>query len=570
MIRKVSLSVRDSSRPATSKDPADLNQAGLPALQKTVCPSRLRAIVGVAIFFSLLGVYHVNSDVLPGNDAKPNLYLAANVLEHGCLSFSTRQMPFMFTWRIGPADRPAGWCGFDDWSDLATESTTYRQLLQRGLLGNPQPKYYLTPSVRKSADGEGIYVNTFGPGSGLTALPVLGLLHLAEGSLLDRPSLLWYGGKFAAAALVAGSAVFVFLAAGRFLNLSASLAVVLAYGLGTCVWSISSQSLWQHGPNNFFLSMGIYFLIRTKEHWRYAALMGLALSAAVACRPTSAIAVLAVGLYLLIANRRALLPYVLAGLPIAALLGAYNTYYLGKAWRFGQAEAGLSVAANKTGSPELWQTPLWLGAGGLLASPSRGLLVFSPVMVLALGGTAVVLRDRRWGAFWPVVIMTAGLWVIAFKWFDWWGGWCFGYRPIVDTMPMLAVLMIPVADWIFRRKTLLAISAVLLGWSIGVQVLGSFAYDVIGWNNLVSGWEVYLPSQRIPAIIYDRKQYEMIIATRPVDRAEPINLDIDNPDNRHRLWSISDSQLIYLIRNFRQARLDKKQQIEMFLKHPRS
>ena len=44
------------------------------------------------------------------------------------------------------------------------------------------------------------------------------------------------------------------------------------------------------------------------------------------------------------------------------------------------------IALEKTGKSQLWQTPLVVGAFGLLASPSRGLLVFSPFLVLAFWG----------------------------------------------------------------------------------------------------------------------------------------------------------------------------------------
>jgi hypothetical protein len=29
------------------------------------------------------------------------------------------------------------------------------------------------------------------------------------------------------------------------------------------------------------------------------------------------------------------------------------------------------------------------------------------------------------------------------KWFDWWGGWTYGYRPWLEAVPVLVLCMIP-------------------------------------------------------------------------------------------------------------------------------
>ncbi len=393
-----------------------------------------KAVVGGAIFLILLAAYHLNGGFLYGNDAKPNVYLAPTLLSQGRLSFTPTQHPFMFLWGYRTKEGPV-LVQFNSWKDrMVDQPYTARQFFETGLLTLVQSKYYLVPSVRRTAEGEPIFVNTFGPGAGLTALPLYALLHLATGGdLQSHPAALWYGGKVAASLLVAGSAVWVFLTACAFTTVARSALITLAYGLGTGVWSMSSQALWQHGPNEFFLAMGTYFLVRAERGWTSAAWCGLAYSAAVACRPTSVIVAGAAGVYLLVrwfmARRKALLPYVLAALPIATALAAYNTYYLGSPWEFGQSRTGHKVAMDKTGSTDLWQTPLAVGAAGLMVSPSRGLLVFSPFMVFALAGLGALWTQRRYAPLWPVAAAMLALLVVAFKWFDWWGGWCYGPRP---------------------------------------------------------------------------------------------------------------------------------------------
>jgi hypothetical protein len=534
-------------------------------------PSKRNWAVGAAVFLVLLGVYHLNGDFQMSNDAKPNMYLPITLLREGNLSFTPDEMPFMFVWWL---ETPQGAvaASFRRW-DEELQGRTAAELRRAGLLGQAEPRYYVIPSVRTdAATGQRLYVNTFGPGAGLAALPVFALLHAVAGDLADNPRLMNYAGKFVSVVMVAGSAALIFLTVARFTSAACALLVAAAYGLGTCVWSISSQALWQHGPNEFFLALGTLFLIRLgrgQGRWKDAALCGLAYSAAVVCRPTSLVVAAAAGVYLLIAARRLVLTYVLAALPLGLALAAYNTYYLGSPLKTGQGEAGKVVARQKTGSQALWQTPLAEGTAGLMVSPSRGLLVFSPWVIFALGGAAAAWWRR--GAFAPLMgltLGTLGLLVIAFKWFDWWGGWCFGYRPIVDTMPLLAVMLVPAMNWICRKKAALVTFLVLLAWSVTVQVLGAWAYNLETWNAPVSAFDVYLPGEFTPEVVADSDQVQRIAATRPVEYVNPITADIDKPQHRRRLWSLTDNQIRHLMASFTESRRVKHREMEDWLRYP--
>jgi hypothetical protein len=119
------------------------------------------------------------------------------------------------------------------------------------------------------------------------------------------------------------------------------------------------------------------------------------------------------------------------------------------------------------------------------------------------------------------------LWIPAFLWFDWWGGWSYGYRPIVDSVPLLAVLCIPAMQPVLERPLRRAAFAACVAWSVLVQALGAFAYSPWGWN------------------------------AKLVDSAG-LRADIDRPEYRERLWSFRDWQIGYLIANFSEARADRR------------
>ena len=97
---------------------------------------------------------------------------------------------------------------------------------------------------------------------------------------------------------------------------------------------------------------------------------------AVLCRPTVAVVVVCTGAYLLCVDRRRYAAFVLGGLPFLVF--------------FGHSVVASGIALSKTGSANLWQSSWRESLPGLLFSPARGLVWFSPVLLL---GLAAVLED---------------------------------------------------------------------------------------------------------------------------------------------------------------------------------
>lgn len=485
--------------------------------------------VALATFVAALFTYLSNMSLLPLNpDSLPNAFLPVSVLEDGDMAFSPFEAPFMFVWsmkRDGDAE-----IGMHVQSLSATPPGSQKAFIEHyrdGELKFRGPKYYLVPTVRERAStGEPLFVGTFGFAAGLTALPLAALAHLGGVRLADDPAAVWGLAKLTAAMLAAGSVMLIYLTAVGFVPRMRALLLAGAYALGTCIWAVSSQSLWQQTPEIFLLSLGVFCLLRIPKTWVRGAAAGLAFSAAAACRPTAALVALVVAGWLLVSDRRALVAYVLAALPLALATLAYNTYYFGAPFDFGQLAAGERVAKFKTGSADVWQTPFWRGAAGLLFSPSRGMLIYSPILAAAFAGAVLVWRDPRYREMRWLTFAVIALWTPAFLWFDWWGGWAYGYRPLVDSVPLLAVLCLPALASLFDRPVWRAVFVPLLAWSVLVQGLGAFAYSPWGWNVKV------IDSQG--------------------NRA-----NVDLPEYRDRLWSFRDWQIAYLIANFQQARAER-------------
>ena len=521
-----------------------------------------RRVQAALIFLLLLVAYLANGDVLPGNDATANVRLAGKLVAKHSLLFTPEDDPFMFEWHL---KTPQGerHARFRSWHS-SLDGEPVRPAYDRGDLRAPDPDYYL---MRTRFPG--VYANRYGLGAGLFAVPFVAAVYPFARDLYDRPSagLLWFTTKVAASCAVAASAVLLFLAALPSLRPGTAAWLALAYGLGTCAWSTSSQALWQHGPMEFFLALGTYFLIqRERPHAAYW--VGLSYSLAFVCRPTAAVVVVAAGITYLIRDRRGLLRCVAGGLPVALGLAAYNLHTFGTLLVLGQAGVGTATAAAPGGAAaagsRFFGASLLEGIAGILVSPSRGLLVFSPVVIVAFWGLVRVFRDSRFSALRPVGLAALALCLAVACWSGWTGGWCYGPRLLTDAVTLLAFLAIPVAEEIRQRRVPTAAFGVCLTWAVAVQVVGAFAYDVVGWNNR-DLFVVKPPGKKGPLLFTDPDEARRE-AWSSGGSIEQRQINVDSRGGHRRLWSIRDSQILYYFENFFEARKLKQIAIQEFLR----
>ena len=533
------------------------------------------SVQATLIFLLLLAAYLANGDVLFGNDAVANVRLAGKLVSKHKLVFTPEEDPFMFEWHLKTLEGERH-ALFRSWRS-SLNGEPIRRGYERGDVSAPDPYYYLMKTRHP-----GVYANRYGVGAGLFAVPFVAAVYPFARDLYDRPSagLLWFTTKLAASCAVAASAVLLFLAALAFLRPGTAAWLALAYGLGTCVWSTSSQMLWQHGPTEFFLALGTYFLLQ-RQRPRAAYWVGLSYALAFSCRPTAAIAVAAAGIYYLVVDRRALLRYLAGGLPVALLLAAYNLHTFGTLMVFGQLDVGASatgsaqipavvplipvaMAAPAATASRFFHTSLLQGIGGILVSPSRGLLVFSPVMFAALWGFVRIFRDRRFSALRPVGLAALAMCLVVARWSGWWGGWCYGPRLLADAVTLLAFLAIPVAEEIRNRRALAATFGVCLAWAVAVQGVGAFAYDVVGWNDRTL-FAVKLPGEESLRLFTDPDQARRETWAKG-GTIEERRIDVNSWQGRPRLWSIRDSQILYYLEHFFEARKLKRISIQEFLR----
>jgi hypothetical protein len=503
------------------------------------------------LFAFLTAVYLANGAYLLTGDGVSNVFTVVSLLEDDDFEFDPLEAPMIFEWKVEAEGRcsPVALTQVDE---------PIRELIESGKLKVARHNLSIsTPTVRP-----GRYVSSFTPGASVVALPAYALVNAWGGDVRRRPDRLWYTGKVVAAACVAGAAVGVYWTVLAFGSTFHAAACSLVYGLATAAWTTGSQGLFQHGPNQFFLSLGVLFFVRSESDPRWAKWSGFSLAAATCCRPTSALAVAAVAAHLLIRDRRRLLAFTAAGLPLAMLLGWYNYAHLGSPLRFGQTSLH-ELAIEKTGSPEVFSTPVWYGLLGLLISPSRGLFVFSPVLVFSFVGMVVAFRDRSLAVLRPVAVAVVAVLLVESKHFDWWSGWAYGYRHIADLTPLLAVLIAPVLARLEGRGFWKGVFVAATAYSVAVQVLGAFTYDALGWNRRAAYWV------EGGGAASDRRTFDPAEAQAwAAETGGSVRIeywDVDDPRFRGRLWSLRDSEILYYATDVAERRRQQRRMSDFFV-----
>ena len=283
----------------------------------------------------------------------------------------------------------------------------------------------------------------------------------------DNEFLLQLVGKVAAGIFAALSVVGVYLAVrglcGRW-----ALVCALVYGFGTCTWFVS-QALWQHSACEMALAWALCFLVRAGRDKRFVGWAGFALAAALAARYAAAGIVAVLGAYALWQHRRHWVRFVAGALPVAVLQLAYNWRYFGSPL----------ISGYQTEAWQAWQTPFLAGLAGHLVGPSRGLFVFSPVMLFAVAGAVAGWRERSGhrALVRALAIAVAAHVALLSKWSPWHGGLSYGYRMIVEVCPLLALLLAVGLERWWRRpavRTGFVLASIL---SVAVQIIGVFCFD---------------------------------------------------------------------------------------------
>ncbi len=317
----------------------------------------------------------------------------------------------------------------------------------------------------------------------LYVIPARWLTHLPP-SLRYQPairvSLIDVMEKLSASLIAVLSALLLYLAVSKLASVRTSLIVCLAYGLASTTWVISSQALWKQGMGELAFAFLLWALVRNPDSGLYPVYVGLALAVAAANAPPDGVMIFPFLIYFARQPVKRLARFVapLAAIGIPVLL--YNVHF------FGTPLMGYPAYAAATSHPagSFLRTPFFVAVAGLLASPSRGLLIYVPWTAFAFWGAVRIWKDRDfdWAPY-----LIAGMALIFFgyaKFSGWWGGWCFGPRYLTNLMPFFAFFLIPVWPRIERKKLFRVAFVLCFAFAVWVEVVGAFFYPNGNWDSV--------------------------------------------------------------------------------------
>jgi hypothetical protein len=240
--------------------------------------------------------------------------------------------------------------------------------------------------------------------------------------------------RLLASLLMALLTVIFFRMAAILLPISWSLAIAGGAASGTQVMSVATRSLCAHTFEILLAGLVLYVILKAElRNWRlHPVILATLLSWMFFVRPTGAIPVAAVSIFVLLRYRRDFPLYAVAGV-------LWLDAFFGYSWStIGQLLPDYYLVGNGLGASYL---PSVIAAN--LISPSRGLFIFVPAVLAVI---YLVVRHWRTLPQRPLVVLAIGVivahLVLISTWPVWWGGCSFGPRLLTDMVPWFVMLAI--------------------------------------------------------------------------------------------------------------------------------
>jgi hypothetical protein len=226
------------------------------------------------------------------------------------------------------------------------------------------------------------------------------------------------------------------------------------------------------------LTITLYLLLLAKNRPALIQYSSIPLGFAYISRPLNNISILVLTAYVLLKYRGYFLRYMCWSLVVAAPfilfnLSAYHAvlppYYMPKA---------------ATVNPHFFEAFF-----ANIISPSRGLFVFSPILLFSIFGFLVRIKERQSEALdFCLVGIVIAHWIVISLYQFWWAGHSFGPRYFSDMIPYLMYFLIPVVGAMTRAGgkrpvALRAVFALLLIFSFLVHFRGATSRAVHAWND---------------------------------------------------------------------------------------
>ena len=338
----------------------------------------------------------------------------------------------------------------------------------------------LTPFYLRKVDGH--YITAFPIITSVISIPIFVV------PLIFNMPITWGNlallNHLSGAIIMVLAGLFMFKTLREGFNLDERRAAILTavYLFATVNFAMLSQAMWQHGTLQLLSILGIYFFLKHQKNqsvYTNMLLSGLFFGFAFLSRPTAGLPILLIEFYLVFTNFhktgnlfKSAVSFT-SGLVIAASFFLwYNSVYY-----YDIQNQGYSDQLFRS-----WLSPFPISFLGVWLSPSKGILIFSPVLLFSLYGLYLAVKHKveqvnLYKVFSLIILLHT---LVISLWKHWYGGWSFGYRMSSDVLPYFIFLMIPYINSVYFEKTK-KLFFVLFGLSVLVEIYGLLFFDGI-WH----------------------------------------------------------------------------------------
>jgi hypothetical protein len=295
--------------------------------------------------------------------------------------------------------------------------------------------------------------------------------------------------KNASALLAAISMVMLWIYLRSMFGDSAATFGTLAAALGSGMWSTASQAPWQHGPAVFCLCLVLILIKFGRDDRWTGALTGIFASMIVVCRTVDLPIAGAIAVFVLRRKPGMRIAFLISATAVALLWSSWNVYFFDHmTGGYAEIEKMHGWAHGVQGS---WSTPLATGMAGTFLSPSHGLIVYCPWVLVILALPLSIRQitdpgDRRLAIVLAVSLVPTT--IMLSKYGCWWAGHCFGPRFWIDSTPIFALFA--AGFWAsarsLRRLPRVVSKSLLAGgviWAASLQAVAVVTYPTT-WHSV--------------------------------------------------------------------------------------
>lgn len=297
--------------------------------------------------------------------------------------------------------------------------------------------------------------------------------------------------------------ILLFLLSRLYLDSTKSLIISTITWFGTSFASTTGTALWSHNFATLFALLAIYLSISSVKRscFRLWPVIAISLFSCYLCRPTMILLSLFLIFYLFLFSKK-------TAIYTSVLLSALFIAFVGFSFHeFGQPLPDYYLPQRLSG--EHFLEAIY----GNLLSPSRGILVFSPFLlipVIYFSSVYYSIKEEKSLLIllsWPILHL-----ILISRFPHWWAGWSYGPRLMTDVLPGIFLLMVITASKLnFFRPIPLVFVVTLGSFSIYINTLqGLFNNYTRLWNaepNIDEHPE-YLFDWRFPQFLHNKSRHQ--------------------------------------------------------------